>query len=84
MTSPSAIPPGSTVLVTGVNGFIGSHVANEALKAGYRVRGTVRSEDKARTARGLFEPKHGNRFEAAVVPDISKEGAFDEALKGKS
>ncbi|KAG6889933.1 hypothetical protein C0995_013457 [Termitomyces sp. Mi166 len=30
------------VLVTGVNGFVGSNVADEVVKAGYQVRGTLR------------------------------------------
>jgi dihydroflavonol-4-reductase len=32
-----------TVLVTGASGFIASHVVQQLLEAGYRVRGTVRS-----------------------------------------
>lgn len=31
------------VLVTGVSGYVASHVADQLLKAGYKVRGTVRS-----------------------------------------
>jgi nucleoside-diphosphate-sugar epimerase len=37
-----------TVLVTGVSGFIGGHIAAELLRRGYAVRGSVRS--KARVA----------------------------------
>ena len=33
-----------TVLVTGVSGFIGAHVAKSALAAGFAVKGTVRSD----------------------------------------
>ncbi len=32
-----------TVLITGISGFIAKHCAVEMLKAGYGVRGTVRS-----------------------------------------
>ncbi|MBX9745945.1 MAG: NAD-dependent epimerase/dehydratase family protein [Hyphomonadaceae bacterium] len=35
------------VLVTGISGFIGAHVAASLLRQGYRVRGTVRSRAKA-------------------------------------
>lgn len=34
-------------MVTGVTGFVGSHVAKALLERGYRVRGTVRDLEKA-------------------------------------
>ena len=34
------------ILVTGASGFVGKWTVVEALKAGYAVRGTVRSLDK--------------------------------------
>ena len=34
------------ILVTGVSGFIASHVTERLLKKGYAVRGTVRNKDK--------------------------------------
>jgi dihydroflavonol-4-reductase len=36
-----------TVLVTGVSGFIGGHIAAELLRRGYAVRGSVRSPARA-------------------------------------
>ncbi len=47
------------VLITGISGFIAKHVALEFLKAGYKVRGTVRTRskgDKARKAPKLELP----------------------------
>jgi nucleoside-diphosphate-sugar epimerase len=35
--------PNELVLVTGIGGYVASHVADQLLKAGYKVRGTVRS-----------------------------------------
>jgi nucleoside-diphosphate-sugar epimerase len=40
-----------TVLLTGVSGFLGGHVAVALLNAGYRVRGSVRSPGRAESAR---------------------------------
>src|SRR5690242_19405648 len=43
------------VLVTGGSGFVGSHVALQLLNAGYTVRATVRSLDKASGVREMVE-----------------------------
>ncbi len=78
----SAIPKGSTILVTGINGFIASHIGAQLLKAGYRVRGTVRDESKADMIRDVYKKRHRlENFEAVIVPDISAPSAFDEAVK---
>lgn len=88
MTTPTLtyeprLAPGSLILVTGVNGLIASHTADQALLAGYRVRGSVRSVSKAAWMQDFFDTRYGkDKFELVQVPDISKEGAFDEAMKG--
>lgn len=80
-----AIPKDSVVLVTGVNGYIGSHIADQLMEAGYKVRGTTRSISKVQGLDALWEKKFGvGRFEVAIVDDMSHEGAFNEALKGVS
>lgn len=80
---PPAIPIGSTILVTGVSGYIGSHVADQLLQAGYRVRGTVRDESKGERVRELFAGKYGeDRTETVIVADMAQAGAFDEACQG--
>ncbi|GAA5872631.1 hypothetical protein JCM8547_003714 [Rhodosporidiobolus lusitaniae] len=76
------IPIGSLILVTGVNGLIGSHVANEALKLGYRVRGVVRSEAKIANLKKRWDEAFPGLFEFAIVPDLLANGAYDEAIKG--
>ncbi|OLN95257.1 Aldehyde reductase 2-like protein 6 [Colletotrichum chlorophyti] len=81
----TAIPKGSTVLVTGVNGYIGSHVADQFLQHGYNVRGAVRDVDRNKWLIDLFEKKYGReRFELTEVPDMCAEGAYDDAVKGTS
>ncbi|KAE9387892.1 D-lactaldehyde dehydrogenase [Gymnopus androsaceus JB14] len=78
------VPLGSKVLVTGANGYIAAWVVKKLLEKGYSVRGTVRSEDKAVVLKQIFaEAGYGKeKFETVVVEDITKEGAFDEAVKG--
>lgn len=84
MSTPSAIPAGSTVLVTAVNSYVGSHVADQLLLAGYKVRGSVRDEAKAKWAQELFDKKHGEgKFEAVVISNMGAEGAYDEVAKGE-
>jgi nucleoside-diphosphate-sugar epimerase len=79
-----AIAKGSTVLVTGVNGFIASNIADQFLRLGYKVRGTTRDPKKNDWVRSLFESKYGlGKFEFAVVQNMESEGAYDEAVKGK-
>lgn len=82
LTNP-AIPKGSIVLVTGINGFLGSHVADQFLQYGYNVRGTVRDVNKSSWLCDLFDGKYGKgRFELLAVPDITVEGAYNEVVKG--
>lgn len=78
-----AIPKGSLILVSGANGFIGSHVVDQLLQLDYNVRGTVRDEKP--WLNKVFDDKYGKgRFETVVVPTIEKEGAFDDVLDGVS
>lgn len=82
--STSAIPKGSIVLVTGVNGYIASHIADQLLLAGYNVRGSVRDASRTQWIAELFNKKYGpGRFERCVVPNMSVDGAFDVAVKGE-
>ncbi len=79
----SALPKGSLVLVTGANGWIASHVVDQLLQAGFNVRGTSRDASKAEWLQDYVAETYGTqRFEVAVVPDMSVEGAFDDAVKG--
>ncbi|KAK2758598.1 putative secondary metabolism biosynthetic enzyme [Arachnomyces sp. PD_36] len=80
--SESAITKGSTVLVTGANGFIASHVADQILQAGCRVKGTVRSAEKAELISEISEKRHGKDVSSyVVVEDIAAEGALNDAMQ---
>lgn len=78
-----AIPEGSLVVVSGVNGFIASHVVDQLLLAGYRVRGTVRSLKRASWVKEYFDNKYGaGKIELAEVPEMGCPSAFDEVVGG--
>ncbi|KAI8173686.1 Aldehyde reductase 2 [Colletotrichum sp. SAR 10_86] len=79
------IPEGSTVLVTGVNGFIGSHVCSQLLQLGFDVRGTVRDPTKYAWVEDLMERDNPKGcFTLASLPDLEDEGAFDSLVDGVS
>lgn len=63
-------------LVTGANGFIGSHLAEVLLKEGYRVRGLVRSTSDLSWLRGL-------RVEL-VYGDVTEPESLPRAVEGVS
>ncbi|WBW75624.1 flavonol reductase/cinnamoyl-CoA reductase family protein [Schizosaccharomyces osmophilus] len=67
-------------LVTGVSGFIGAHVAVCLLNEGYRVRGTVRSMEKANELVHL-NPGLKDKIEFAIVKDIVDLSALKDAVK---
>ncbi|CAK1360030.1 Aldehyde reductase 2 [Cercospora beticola] len=75
-----ALPKGSLILVTGASGYIGSHVVNEALAAGYKVRGTARSQEKAENTKKIFN--NNPDYSTTIVEDFQHDGTFDEAVKG--
>ena len=83
-----ALPKGRLILVTGANGYIGSHVVDQLLKLGYNVRGTIRNEKP--WVEILFSKRrreHGSSagvFEAVVIEDIAKQGAFNHVIEGVS
>lgn len=81
--SDPAIPYGSTVVVTGCSGFIGSHVADQVLAAGFKVRGTSRDATKNKWLTEYFDARHGaGKFELVSVPDPSAPNALAEAVEG--
>jgi uncharacterized protein YbjT (DUF2867 family) len=70
----------SLVLVTGPNGYIGTHVVQQLLEGGYNIRAAVRSERAVKE----MEKVHGRytaQLTTTIVPDITATGAFDQAVK---
>ncbi|EME47168.1 hypothetical protein DOTSEDRAFT_124738 [Dothistroma septosporum NZE10] len=77
-----AVPLSSIVCVTGANSMVGSHVVDQLLAFGYRVRGIVRSLQKSHWMLNHFNAKHeANKFELVVVTDLAIEGSLDAALQ---
>jgi uncharacterized protein YbjT (DUF2867 family) len=70
-----------TILVTGASGYVAAHVIRQFLEAGYKVRGTVRSESTASKVKKVHE-KYCENVSTVIVKDIAVPGAFDEAVKG--
>lgn len=60
----------ATVLLTGVNGFLGAHIAQSLLESGYSVRGVVRSADKGEYLSKLFSC-YGSKLQFTIVKDIT-------------
>lgn len=61
-----AISVGSTVLVTGATGFVGTHVAHALDQAGFLVRATARSAKKGEFLKSLVPD-----IDIVVVPDMT-------------
>lgn len=71
-----------TVLITGISGFIARHCAVEMLKAGYGVRGTVRSLSRgAEVKASLAKHADVSRLEFAEA-DLESDAGWREAVTG--
>ncbi|GAA6004869.1 hypothetical protein JCM11491_002261 [Sporobolomyces phaffii] len=68
--------------LTESTGYVASHVVEQLLLAGYRVRGTTRSLAKIELLKERWDERYPDQFEVAQVEDIVAKGAFDEAIKG--
>jgi len=72
---------GESVLVTGGSGFIGSHCILDLLRAGYRVRTTVRSPDREATVRELLGAENAGQLSFATA-DLTSDEGWGEAVSG--
>ncbi|KAJ5281546.1 hypothetical protein N7478_006918 [Penicillium angulare] len=83
MNSKWAISPPSWILVTGANGYIGSHIVDQLLTLGLRVRGTVRNDKP--WLDHFFQSKYGpGKFESVVVPRLDDDDVLLRILDGIS
>ncbi|NBR62666.1 MAG: SDR family NAD(P)-dependent oxidoreductase, partial [Actinobacteria bacterium] len=72
------------VLVTGISGYVGQHVAVELLKAGYRVRGTVRDKAKAASVMKNLQGVADTKNLEFVTVDLLNDEGWDDAVNGCS
>ena len=68
-----------TVFLSGASGFIAQHVVKDLLAAGFKVIGSVRSEDKAQALAKNFNNSEDLSF--VYVKDIADPKAFDAAFE---
>jgi dihydroflavonol-4-reductase len=72
-----------TVLLTGITGFLGGHLARELLQSGYHVRGSLRNPDRADATRdALWEAGADVSRLDFVTLDLTRDEGWDEAARG--
>jgi nucleoside-diphosphate-sugar epimerase len=69
------------IFLTGASGFVGCATALEALKAGYRLRLSVRKEAQIDRIKSVLSSYLG-QLDFVVLPDITKPSAFAGHLDG--
>ncbi|MBB6144474.1 nucleoside-diphosphate-sugar epimerase [Silvibacterium bohemicum] len=71
------------VLVTGGSGFVGAHCIDQLLRAGYRVRTTVRSLKREADVRAMLNVAGSPRLDALsfVAADLSADAGWTEAVQ---
>ena len=72
---------GESVLVTGGSGFIGSYCILDLLRAGYRVRTTVRSPEREATVRELLGAENAGAL-SFVTADLMADAGWKDAVSG--
>ncbi|MET3925114.1 NAD-dependent epimerase/dehydratase family protein [Devosia sp. 2618] len=73
------------VLVTGANGFVGKWTVLELLRAGFSVRGTVRSESRAEAVRAAVRAHVGEEALSRLTfirLDLMRDDRWAEAMAG--
>lgn len=79
----TAVPPGSLILVTGANGFIGSHTTDLLLQRGFRVRAAIRSIAKGGWLQAYADQTYGDgQLELVIINNMAAPGAYDSAIRG--
>ena len=71
------------VVLTGITGFLGGHIALELLKAGYTVRGSLRNPARADTVRQSLRAQGADTGRLGFVQlDLARDDGWEAALAG--
>lgn len=78
------ITPGSTILVTGGAGYLGSAIVNQLAAQGFKVRATTRTASKLDKLEKKIEQHFGpGTLEVVEIKNLFQKGALDGALDGE-
>ena len=75
-------PADTLVLVTGVTGFIGSHIAVELLRQGYQVRGTMRKLSRSESIKEVIGKSVGTELLSFAQAELTQPESWDAAMEG--
>ena len=75
---------GETILVTGGSGFIGTHCISQLLEKGYRVRTTIRNNNRANEVISNLKEAGATRTNELtfIVTDLLSDTNWKEAVSG--
>jgi len=72
-----------TVLLTGITGFLGGHIATALLNAGYHVRGSLRNPDRIDATRTALAKNGANVANLDFITlDLTDDAGWDAATNG--
>lgn len=77
--------PVHTIMVTGANGYLASHIVKQLLQKGYKVHACVRNASNEESVRHLLQLPSAHKlhlFSTGELGDSSLKGRYDEPLKG--